>query len=293
MSGLHAGAEHALEVVNLRKRYPGFLLEDVSFNVEPGHIMGLIGRNGAGKTTIMKCLLNLVHTDAGAIRFFGKDMSAHEGEIKQRIGFTAGGTNYYVHRTLAEISAITKTFYDSWDENAYRRYLREFDLDERKKPLELSEGMKVKYYLSLALSHHAGMLILDEPTSGLDPVSRDELLEIFMKLAAEGTAILFSTHITSDIEKCADDITYIRDGQLLTSMDRQAFAQSYRLVAADKVSDKDRNRVISVRHSKSGDTALIHVSDEGLFADGDITMPDLQDIMVHLEASGRKEGVGA
>lgn len=203
-----------LSVKNLCKKYPSFELKDVSFTVNEGSIMGFIGRNGAGKTTTIKSLLNLVHAD-GEIYFFGESIRENEAGIKQRIGYAAGGVNYYPGKRLSQITAITKTFYEHWDSEAYAHYMSVFKLDEAKKYKELSEGMKVKYHLALALSHGAKFLILDEPTSGLDPVSRDELLTIFRKLAAKGTSILFSTHITSDLEKCADSITYIKDGKIV------------------------------------------------------------------------------
>ena len=206
-----------LEVEHLSKSYPKFMLRDISFRVDAGSIMGFIGRNGAGKSTTLKCLLGLVHPSAGSIRYFGMDWQEHEHEIKQRIGFSGGAVDYYKRKKISDIIEVTKRFYDNWDEELYRRYLRKFDLDLAKTPVELSEGMKVKLNLLLALCHRAELLILDEPTSGLDPVAREELVEIFKYLRSAGTAILFSTHITSDLEKCADDITYLRDGQLIAS----------------------------------------------------------------------------
>ena len=155
------------------------------------------------------------------------DYLDNEDEIKQQIGYAVGGINYYKREKLKEIVAITRIFYDNWDDEAYRHYLDAFKLDENKKIMELSEGMKVKFYLTLALSHNAKLLILDEPTSGLDPVSRDEMNEIFRKLAEKGVAILFSTHITSDLEKCADTITYIKNGELLLSAKKEDFIRYY------------------------------------------------------------------
>ncbi len=212
-----------LEVTKLRKQYPAFLLDEVSFSLEPGRIMGLIGRNGAGKTTTLKSVFNLVHPDGGTVRIFGLAMPEKEREIKQRIGYAGGAANYYQRKKLREIAAVTKTFYDNWDEAAYRKYMAAFSLDENKTPRELSEGMRVKFSLTLALSHRAELLILDEPTSGLDPVSRAELLDTFLFLKEQGVSILFSTHITSDLEKCADDITYIAKGKLIASMPLEAF----------------------------------------------------------------------
>lgn len=193
-----------LQVQGLCKNYPAFTLSEVSFSQEAGRIMGFIGRNGAGKTTTLKSILGLVHPDAGEIRYFGLPFAQNEQRIKEQIGYAAGGTSYYQRRRVGEIARMTASFYPGWDDAAYRNYLRRFSLDESKCLRELSEGMKVKFLLTLALSHHAKLLLLDEPTSGLDPVSREELLEIFLRLAEEGVAILFSTHITSDLEKCAE-----------------------------------------------------------------------------------------
>ena len=201
-----------LEVKDLRKEYPAFTLDGISFSIGAGTIMGLIGRNGAGKTTTIKSILNLIHISGGDIHYFGKDLRTHEKEIKQMIGYAGGRVDYYKKKKIRDLISVTKLFYETWDDNAYRRYMELFELSEGKTPSELSEGMKVKLNLVLALSHGARLLILDEPTSGLDPISRDELLDIFRILAGEGTAILFSTHITSDLDKCADTITYIRKG---------------------------------------------------------------------------------
>ena len=205
------------EVSNLCKRYPKFLLDSISFSLEQGRITGLIGRNGAGKTTTLKSIFNLVHPDGGEVRIFGLNMPADEREIKQRIGYAGGAVDYYKHKKLRDICSVTSMFYENWDETEYRKYLDAFSLDEDKTPLELSEGMRVKFSLTLALSHHAELLILDEPTSGLDPVSRAELLDTFLFLKEKGVGILFSTHITTDLEKCADDIVYIASGRLIAS----------------------------------------------------------------------------
>ena len=218
---------YVLEINNLTKKYSAFELKPVSFHIEAGEVMGFIGRNGAGKTTTLKSILNLVHLDAGRVRILGMNYLDNEDKIKQQIGYAVGGINYYKREKLKDIVAITRTFYENWDNEAYRHYLTGFKLDENKKIMELSEGMKVKFYLTLALSHHAKLLILDEPTSGLDPVSRDEMNEIFRKLAEKGVAILFSTHITSDLEKCADTITYIKNGELLLSAKKEDFIRHY------------------------------------------------------------------
>ena len=216
-----------LTVSNLVKEYPSFRLNNVSFSLDAGKITGFIGRNGAGKTTTIKSILNLVHPDSGEIRCFGKPVCENEAEIKKRTGYSTGTINWYPRKKIRDIVAVEKRFFDVWDEDAYRRYLSLFGLDENKTPLELSEGMKVKCNLLLALSHKAELLILDEPTSGLDPFSRDELLDLFAELKKDGVAVFFSTHIISDIEKCADDIIYISGGKILASMPKADFMNQF------------------------------------------------------------------
>ena len=216
-----------VEVSGLVKKYPTFELSGMSFGLEGGRIAGFIGRNGAGKTTTIKSMLNLVHPDSGTIRFFGYPIAEHETEIKKRIGYSTGTVSWYPRKRIRDLVGIVKTFYDTWDDAAYRRYRDLFSIDEGKTPLELSEGMKVKLNLLLALSHRAEVLILDEPTSGLDPFSRNELLELFAHLRNEGVAVFFSTHIISDIEKCADDIIYISGGRLIAALPKADFVRQY------------------------------------------------------------------
>lgn len=219
---------NVLSVSGLTKRYPKFDLQDISFSLPQGRITGLIGKNGAGKSTTLKCILNLVHPDAGSIEMFGQDFKTNEESCKQEIGVVLGEIDFYKHKKIADITAITKRFYKNWDEDAYQKYLKTFSLLPEKKVKDLSAGMKVKYMIALALSHNAKLLILDEPTSGLDPVSRDDLLELFRQLVKDGErSILFSTHITSDLEKVANDITYIKDGKLLRSGEKSMFIQSF------------------------------------------------------------------
>ena len=217
------------EVQDLVKKYPSFELADISFGLESGRIAGFIGRNGAGKTTTIKSMLNLIHPDSGSVRFFDKPIKGNETEIKKRIGYSTGTVSWYPRKKIRDIVDIVKRFYETWDDAAYHKYLELFSIDENKTPLELSEGMKVKLNLLLALSHRSEVLILDEPTSGLDPFSRNELLEIFTGLRDDGVAVFFSTHIISDIEKCADDIIYISQGKIIAAMPKARFIQEYSL----------------------------------------------------------------
>lgn len=217
-----------LTVKGLTKRYPKFTLQDVSFSLGQGRIMGLIGKNGAGKSTTLKSMLNMVCPDDGTIKMLGRDFQSEEEACKQEIGVVLGSIQFYQMKKLQAITNVTKRFYHNWDGSAYERYMSMFELDEQKQVKELSEGMKVKYLIALALSHDAKLLIFDEPTSGLDPVARNDLLELFQHLVKDGTrSILFSTHITSDLDKCADDITYIKNGKMIASASKDAFIQSF------------------------------------------------------------------
>ena len=273
-------------IKGLCKNYGAFRLQGVSFDVQRGEIMGFIGRNGAGKTTTLKALLNLVHPDGGEIRCFGMDFRENELEIKSRIGFVSGGADFYPRKKLRLISEVTKRFYPTWNTEEYSRLMELFKLDERKTPAQLSAGMKLKYSLTLALSHGAELLILDEPTSGLDPISRDELLEIFLRLAREGVSILFSTHITSDLDKCADRITYIREGRIVCSESADSFKNRYRLVHLSEAEAKSlRPYLIGQGITRSGITALIEpAAAERL---GVTTQAaDIDTVITHLEKEG-------
>lgn len=272
-----------LEVKDLLKRYPGFTLDHVSFSLEEGKITGFIGRNGAGKTTTLHSLLSFLTPDNGEIRFWGLDIREHELAIKQRIGFVSAGMNFYNRQKLGTITAITRSFYSNWDDAVYQRYLSLFDLDERKTPEKLSNGMKIKYLLALALSHGADLLLLDEPTSGLDPVSREELLEVFLDLRDDGKTILFSTHITSDLDKSADNILYLAGGKLRAASSLGDFIAAYRLVEYGKDAPVASSPLlIGARRSKEGYSALVKA--EGAATLGLPTRAcTLDEIMVHLE----------
>ncbi|MCI7473326.1 MAG: ABC transporter ATP-binding protein [Clostridiales bacterium] len=217
-----------LSVRGLTKRYPGFILDHVSFSVAPGRIMGLIGKNGAGKSTTLKSILNLIPTDGGSVTLLDQDVRERELACKAQVGVVFGGLDYYPLKRLSAITRATRRFYPQWDQDRYETCLRRFGLEEEKPFKTLSNGMKVKYLLALALSHHARLLLLDEPTSGLDPVSRDEMLHLFTRIVSNGScSILFSTHITSDLDRCAHDITYLHNGRVLASAPKDAFRRAF------------------------------------------------------------------
>jgi len=218
----------ALEIRNLRKSYKGFCLRDVSFTVPAGTITGLVGANGAGKTTIIKLILNLVRREGGEISVFGREILAHEKEAKSRIGFVHETPAFVEDALLKDIAAAVAPYYPKWNRSLFRSLIGEFGLPLDKKFKKLSHGMKMKFSLALALAHDADLLVLDEPTSGLDPVFRRELLERLSGiLQDEGKAVLFSTHITSDLETTADFITLIHDGAVVFSLPKDEVRDSW------------------------------------------------------------------
>ncbi len=275
-----------LKVENLSKTYKKFKLDNVSFEVPEGYIMGFIGRNGAGKTTTLKSMLNLVHADSGKVEICSMDFAEQEFECKQNIGLVLGEVDYYSAKKLSTIADVTKRFYPNWDNVKFAESLKTFNLDPSKKVKELSAGMKVKFSLAMALSHHARLLILDEPTSGLDPVSRDELIEIFRTLIEDGEhSILFSTHIISDLEKCADYITYIHNGRILATDEFDSFVGKYRSISGgeESLTPELEAKLIGCRKHKFGFEAVIKTEDVPSGTAAQIEKTDLETIMVHIE----------
>ena len=282
----------ALKIEHLNKKYPAFSLKDVSFEVKPGEIMGFIGRNGAGKTTTLKSIMNLIHFESGSISAFDTDMTQNELENKQRIGFALSELNYYPNKTIRQLMDVTKRFYKNFEEEKFNQVCKMFNLDLDKKLEELSSGMKVKYSVAIALSHKAELLILDEPTSGLDPVSRDEILDIFREIVKnKERAILFSTHITSDLDKCASNITYIHDGSIVYTGTKKDFVNSYMFVK-DKTKNKElENEYIACKELDDYIEGLISADKKDVFVKAGITQkePDLEEIMIYLERSKNNE----
>lgn len=275
-----------LEVDNLRKEYRDFNL-NVSFSLERGYLMGFIGPNGAGKSTTIKLIMNLLKKDSGTIKVFGLDNVKNEIEIKQRIGFVYDQNYYYDELTVEEMKGIISRFYADWDDELYRSYLKIFDLDPRKKIKELSKGMQMKFSLIMALSHHAELIIMDEPTSGLDPIVRRELLQILSEiLQNENKGILLSTHITSDLDKIADYITFINQGRIVESTTRDFLLENYGVVRGKKelLMQTDKGLLIGVKENEFGFEALVKDKARAREIFGDkiiIDKPTLEDIMYY------------
>ena len=281
----------ALEVKELTKVYPEFTLDKISFCVEQGHICGLIGRNGAGKSTTIKGILRLIST-AGDIVVFGKDFYKDEIATKQIIGYVGGGFRCYPMNTLIAIRKAYAPFYPTWDQSKYEKFLAQFELSERKKVKELSEGMKVKFALALALSHGAKLLIMDEPTSGLDPLSREEFCDIILRLVREeGVSVLFSTHITSDLMRIADDIVYISQGRILATCPLKELLGKYKLAHFSSLADATAANAIGVKSVKDGYEGLLSCDTQRL---NGVTLSDatIDNIIVHLEKANVEERYG-
>lgn len=273
-----------LRVENLKKVYPTFTLDNVSFELPAGYIMGFIGANGAGKSTTLKALMNIVHPDGGRVEFFGKDMSEHEVDIKQHIGFLMGAVDSYPHCKVKKLISVTETFYDNWDDGACRRYIKKFGIDPDKRVKELSAGMKVKLGLIIALSHGAKLYIFDEPTSGLDPIARDEILDVMQELVEDGErSVLFSTHITGDLDKCADYVLFIKNGIIVANDTKDALIEGHMLVkgGTELLTDRLKERLIGFKKHGFGFVGLLRGEDAGCAAGLQKETPNLEDIMVY------------
>ncbi|MGQ0437074.1 ABC transporter ATP-binding protein, partial [Bacillus sp. B-TM1] len=205
-----------LEVNNLNKSYGNFSLKDVTFSLNTDCITGFIGTNGSGKTTTIKAILGLILKDSGKINFLGKDMDKHERKSKNKIGIVLDEGYFYDELTVKEMKNVIAPSYTEWDEPVFQNYIKKFNLNLEQKISTLSKGMRMKFAVALALSHHADLLIMDEPTSGLDPLVRSELMDILLDFMKEpGKSVFFSTHITSDLDKIADMIILIDNGKVL------------------------------------------------------------------------------
>lgn len=223
--------DYVLKASHLVKNYPGFSLKDVSLNLPSGCIMGFIGENGAGKSTTFKALLDLIRLDGGFITFWGKTLAENSAQLKEDIGIVFDNMNFYETLTPKQIGRICSSTYKNWDPKIYQNYLTRFSLPEQKELKTFSKGMQVKQSLAVALSHNPKLLILDEATSGLDPVVRDDILDIFLDFVQdEQHSILVSSHITSDLEKIADYITFIHDGKIIFSESKDALLYDYGII---------------------------------------------------------------
>lgn len=281
--------EPILEVKNLKKEFKDFSLKEISFTLDRGYIMGFIGPNGAGKTTTIKLIMNLLKRDAGQIKIFGynNDDADKEIEIKNKIGFVFGENIFYEELTIEEMKGIIAPFYKNWDERVFNDLIRDFSLPRKKKIKELSKGMKIKFSLAVALSHNAELLIMDEPTSGLDPIVRSELLDFLCEfIQDENKSVFISTHITSDLDKIADYITFINDGSIVFSSPKDDIFEYYSIVKGPKeILDEDiKKYFVGIKENKFGFEGLVKEKETAkrLLQDKVIfERPCLEDIMFY------------
>lgn len=244
-----------LEVKNLKKDFKGFTLNNISFSLERGYIMGFIGPNGAGKSTTIKLIMNLLKKDNGEIKIFGLDNIKHEKEVKNKIGFVFDENYFYEELTVMEMKRVIAPFYKNWDDVTFNKYIKDFSLPANKKIKDLSKGMKMKFSIAVALSHEAELLIMDEPTSGLDPIIRSELLDILTSLIQnENKSVFFSTHITSDLDKIADYITFINKGSIVFSCPKDDILENHGLVKGPReiLNDEVRKYFIGIKENHFG-----------------------------------------
>lgn len=253
--------DYAIELKDVTKKYGSFALDKVSFKVPKGSIMGFVGENGAGKTTTIKSMLNLVHTEGGKITLLGMDVTKEDKKIKEQIGVVFDESYFHENLLIKDVTKIMSRIYSKWDKNLFEQYINKFKIPKNKTVKELSNGMKMKLSIAVALSHDARLLILDEATSGLDPIIRDEILDIFLEfIQKEDHTIFISSHITSDLEKIADYITFIHDGKIIFSENKDELIYNYGVVHCKKEEVKrlSQNNIIGIRENKYGCEVMVN-----------------------------------
>lgn len=277
---------NVLEIKNVTKDFGKFKIDNISFSLPKGYIMGFIGANGAGKTSTIKLILNMIKKNSGEIKVFGLDNIKDEEKIKEQIGVVFDECYYLEDWNLNDVEKAVSMFYRNWNSKAYEKYLNEFKLAREKKVKDLSRGMRMKLMIAVAFSHDAKLLILDEPTSGLDPVARDEFLDILRKyIENEEKSVIFSSHITSDIEKVADYITYINNGKVIFTGEKDEFLEKYCVIKGGRedITESQKKEIIGLRMHSTGFEGLVELKDVRGFSSNVITeKASLDDIMIYM-----------
>lgn len=283
-----------IEVNDLSKHYPDFSLSEASFTVPEGCITGFVGANGAGKTTTLRAILGLLEPDSGEIRLFGEPVPSSEGRrssdrraLADRIGVVLGAGAFYEGLTVSQMKQIVAGAYSQWQEKEYQELASRFKLNPSQKIKTLSSGTKMKLALAFALSHRAELLIMDEPTSGLDPLIRDKFLSLIREFMDKGgKGVLFSTHITSDLDKCADNIVFLHQGKILLEEDKDILLDKWRLVKGglSSLTEGKKEFLNCLRTTDYGFTALIDDPEKAkqLFPDALLEHASIEDIMIAL-----------
>jgi ABC-2 type transport system ATP-binding protein len=281
---------NALEVRDLHKVYPGFTLNNISFELPAGYIMGFVGQNGAGKTTTIRLILNMAKREGGSVSVFGLDNVHDELAVKQQVAAVFDEIFFVDSWRVREVEKAVSGFYSRWDSPMYTALLKEFGLSPDKRVKELSRGMKLKLMLATAMSHEAKLLVLDEPTSGLDPVARDELLDILREYIADGEkSVFFSTHITSDLEQIADYITVIDRGRIFYTGTKDGLLDHFLAIqgSPEDLPEPLRKSVIGFTQSRTRFTGLIRAADrETVPASIVCEAPTIDEVLVHISKDG-------
>lgn len=273
--------DYVIDIYNLTKKYPSFTLDNVNLQIPSGRIVGLVGENGAGKTTLISLILNQLKKDAGKIKIFGKDNIEEEYRIKQEIGFLVDECCFHYCLSATDIRNIMRSIYKNWDDAEFDSFLARLKVNSKKKVSEMSKGMKNKLMLAVALSHKPTLLILDEVTSGLDPVVRDDILLLLKDYAHQRkTTVFFSTHITSDLDKIADDIAFIHDGKLVFFETLEKLRKDYLLLKCSTDECQAINKQdVFVTYCRN-DECLLLVKSGSQHSKGTLSIPTIDDIML-------------
>lgn len=271
-----------MQINSISKAYKDFKLDNITFALEKGCIMGLVGQNGAGKTSTLKLILNAIAKDSGEIKIFDKDNVSEEIYIKSRIGYVPDEDYFILTNSLNGHAKALRLFYETWSDEIFNKYVDLWELPLNKKTQELSKGTKTKAMLALALAHQPELLILDEPTAGLDPVARIEVLDILREFVADGQkSVLFSTHITSDLDKVADFLTIIHKGKVIESLSIDRIEEKYVIIIGDLASLTDKEKeFVGIRKSSGSFEGLI-LRDKAtiLFKNCEMRTPNIENML--------------
>lgn len=285
--------ENILEINGLNKAYDGFALRDVSFALPRGYIMGFVGQNGSGKTTTIRSILNMAQMDSGKISVFGLDSVTDTIAIKERLGVVFDSLYLAEHLNVRQIEQQLKPFYKDWDSEEYARRIKEFDLPTDRRAGDFSKGMKMKLMIAVALSHKAELMILDEPTSGLDPVARDELLDILSEyIENENRGVLFSTHITADVERIADYVTILHSGRVWFSGTKDDLAEKYVVIkgAEADLPQAIREKCIGFHAYRNGFESMLPVDAAAELPDAiETEKASIDEILVYIAKEEKNE----
>ena len=282
---------NVIEVKDVSLQSSAFSINNLSFSIPQGFVTGFIGANGAGKTTIIRMIMDIIEPKQGHISIFGEKIANKPKWIKNKIGFVYSEVYFNQQWTAKKLEKMVSPFYTDWDSQAFKNYLEKFNLPFDEKIKHFSTGMKMKLSLALALSHHAELFILDEPTAGLDPIVRNEVLEILQsELLDEHKTLFISTHIISDLEKIADYLVHIKDGEVIMQGFRHQLQEQYSIVQGDNQDlDEELNRLFLYKEVKStgfvGFTKQAQVFKELFGKKVNIKQPTIEELMIYIEKS--------